>query len=83
MNLFFISNWQTMLLNVADLMLYFLRQRDELEACDVYARRLVARGDVYARAMSMPEGWLPVARISGGYVFVSSIVLNKDLEVHT
>ena len=34
-------------------MLYFLRQRDELEACDVYARRLVARGDVYDRAMSM------------------------------
>ena len=53
MNLFFLSNWQTMLLNVADLMLYFLRQRDELEACDVYARRLVARGDVYDRAMSM------------------------------
>ena len=53
MILFFLSNWQTMLLNVADLMLYFLRQRDELEACDVYARRLVARGDVYDRAMSM------------------------------
>ena len=39
MNLFFLSNWQTMLLNVADLMLYFLRQRDELEACDVYAQK--------------------------------------------
>ena len=89
MNLFFLSNWQTMMLNVADLMLYFLRQRDELEACDVYATRLIARGDVYGRAMSMlvrclcPEGWLLVARISGRYVFMSSIVLNKDLEVHT
>ena len=39
MNLFFLSNWQTMLLNVADLMLYFLRQRNELEACDVYAQK--------------------------------------------
>ena len=60
MNLFFISNWQTMLLNVADLMLYFLRQRDELEACDVYAQkagcswRCLCSCGVYVRAMSMP-----------------------------
>jgi hypothetical protein len=35
----FLSNWQTMLLNVCDLMLSFLRQLEMLETCDFFAEK--------------------------------------------
>ena len=63
-DLFFLSNWQTILLNVSDLMLSFLRQRDKLKA-----------GDFFADDVPIcPEGWLLVTRVPGSYVFESSIV---------
>ena len=39
MDLFFLTNWQTMLLNVCDLMLSFLRRHDMLGTCDFFAEK--------------------------------------------
>ena len=39
MDLFFLSNWQTMLLNVCDLMLSFLKRHDMLGTCDFFAEK--------------------------------------------
>ena len=63
-DLFFSSNWQTILLNVSDLMLSFLRQRGKLKV-----------GDFLADDVPIcPGGWLLVTRVPGSYVFESSIV---------
>ena len=63
-DLFFLSNWQTILLNVSDLMLSFLRQRGKLKV-----------GDFFADDVPIcPGGWLLVTRVPGSYVFESSIV---------
>ena len=63
-DLFFLSNWQTILLNVSDLMLSFLRQRGKLKV-----------GDFLADDVPIcPGGWLLVTRVPGSYVFESSIV---------
>ena len=64
MDLFFLPNWQTILLNVSDLMLSFLRQRGKLKV-----------GDFLADDVPIcPGGWLLVTRVPGSYVFESSIV---------
>ena len=58
MDLFFLSNWQTMLLNVCDLMLSFLRRHDMLGTCDFFAEKAGCSWREYQVAVSSSQALL-------------------------